>query len=294
MANNIALAKKYTPLIDEKYKKEAVTTILNSPASWIRQGANTHEILYRHVSVNGLGDYSRNSGYTNNSVTVEWKSAEFNYDRGTKITMDEMDNEETMGDSYLVAQNELQTSKVAPEGDAFTFATISATPNISIAKEGGETYTDGEQFLAALLKATSKMDEDEVPAENRILFATPTLINSVMALDTTKSREVMNSFSQVVKVPQSRFYTKIKLLNGSTSGEEIGHYQKAEDGNDINFIIVHKDAILKFDKHIVRDAIPPEINADADAYIAKYRKYGIVKVFENKTSGIYLSFKANA
>lgn len=294
MANNIELAKKYTPLIDEKYKKESFTSILNSPASMVRLGENTHTILYRHVSVNGLGNYSRNSGYTNNAVTVEWKSAEFNYDRGTKITMDEMDNEETLGDSYLVAQNELQTSKVAPEGDAFTFATIAGTPDITIATEGGETFADGEDFLNAVLKGVTKMDEEEVPSENRILFATPTLINSIMALDTTKSREVLDSFSQIVKVPQSRFYTKIKLLDGTTKGEEIGHYEKAEDGNEINFMIVHKDAILKWDKHIVRDAISPASNPSADAYIAKYRKYGIVHVFEEKKAGVYVSFKANA
>lgn len=293
MANVIALAKKYTRLVDEKYVKESVTSILNSPASMAREGANAKEILYRQVSVSGLGDYSRNAGYTNNAITVEWKTAEFNYDRGTKITLDTMDNEETMGDTYLVAQNELQTQKVAPEGDAFTFAEIASKAGISVAKEEGESYADGEAFLTALLTATSTMDEDQVPAENRILFATPTLINSIMALDTTKSREVLNSFSSIVKVPQSRFYTKIDLYDGTTSGEEIGGYVKDAQGKDLNFMIVHKPAIIKFDKHVVSDAIPPELNADADAYISKYRKYGLVDVFNNKLAGVYISYKAN-
>ncbi len=293
MANVIALAKKYTRLVDEKYVKESVTSILNSPASMAREGANAKEILYRQVSVSGLGDYSRNAGYTNNAITVEWKTATFNYDRGTKITLDTMDNEETMGDTYLVAQNELQTQKVAPEGDAFTFAEIASKDGISVANEDGESYADGEAFLTALLTATSTMDEDQVPAENRILFATPTLINSVMALDTTKSREVLNSFSSIVKVPQSRFYTKIDLYDGTTSGEEIGGYVKDAQGKDLNFMIVHKPAIIKFDKHVVSDAIPPELNADADAYISKYRKYGLVDVFNNKLAGVYISYKAN-
>lgn len=293
MANVIALAKKYTRLVDEKYVKESVTSILNSPASMAREGANAKEILYRQVSVSGLGDYSRNAGYTNNAITVEWKTATFNYDRGTKITLDTMDNEETMGDTYLVAQNELQTQKVAPEGDAFTFAEIASKAGISVAKEEGESYANGEAFLTALLTATSTMDEDQVPAENRILFATPTLINSIMALDTTKSREVLNSFSSIVKVPQSRFYTKIDLYDGTTSGEEIGGYVKDAQGKDLNFMIVHKPAIIKFDKHVVSDAIPPELNADADAYISKYRKYGLVDVFNNKLAGVYISYKAN-
>ena len=136
------------------------------------------------------------------------------------------------------------------------------------------------------------MDEDEVPEEGRILYATPTLINGVMALDTTKSREVLNSFSVVKKVPQSRFYTAIDLLDGKSSGEEAGHYRKASTGKEINFMIVHKPAVLKWDKHTTSPVIAPENNPNADAYISKYRKYGIVDVYKNKVAGIYLSHKA--
>lgn len=197
-----------------------------------------------------------------------------------------------MGDTYLIAQNSLQTYQVAPEGDAFTFATIASKAGISVANTDGETYADGEAFLTALLAGVTKMDEDQVPAENRILYATPTLLNSVMALDTTKSREVLGKFAKTVAVPQTRFYTKIDLKDGSSSGEEMGGYVKDAQGKDINFMIIHKPAIIKFDKHVVSDAIPPELNADADAYISKYRKYGLVDVFNNKTAGIYISYKA--
>ena len=74
-----------------------------------------------------------------------------------------------------------------------------------------------DRFLAALLEAKNIMDEDEVPEEGRYLYATPTLLNSVMALDTTKSREVLNAFAVKKKVPQSRFYTAIDLLDGKTA-----------------------------------------------------------------------------
>ena len=93
-------------------------------------------------------------------------------------------------------------------------------------------------------------------------------------------------------MPQSRFYTAIDLLDGKTSGEEAGHYRKATDGKEINFMIVHKPAVIKFDKHTASDIIPASANADSDADISKYRKYGIVDVFKNKVAGIYLSHKA--
>ena len=290
MANTIALAKNYTSILDEVYCNASVTADLTSDNTMVRAGANANEIIYPQISVSGLGDYSRNSGYTDGSVNLEWKTAKFNYDRGTKISVDVMDNEESRDIAFTMAGAELMRTKVAPEADAFVFATLAGTAGIS--KATPATYADATEFLSALIEAKNKMDEDEVPEEGRILYATPTLMNGVMALDTTKSREILNSFAVKKRVPQSRFYTAIDLLDGKTSGEEAGHYKKAETGKDINFMIVHKPAIIKFDKHTVSNIIPASANPDADADIAKYRKYGIVDVFNNKTAGIYLSHKA--
>ena len=290
MPNTIALAKNYTDLLDEVYRGASVTADLTSDPSMMRAGANANEILYPQIEVSGLGDYSRNSGYTEGSVNVAWKTATFNYDRGTKISVDTMDDQETFNIAFGMAGATLQREKVAPEADAFTFATLAGIEGISVAEAA--TYANGEAFLAALLVAKSKMDEDEVPEENRYLYATPTLLNSVMALDTTKSREILSHFAVKKKVPQSRFYTAIDLLDGKTPGEELGHYKKATAGKDINFMIIHKPAIIKFDKHIASDIINPAINPSADAYISKYRKYGLVDVYRNKVAGIYLSHKA--
>lgn len=277
-------------MLDEVYKLASVTADLTSDSSMVRAGANANEIVYPQVSVTGLGDYDRNSGYTDGYVDLVWKTAMFNYDRGTKIGVDSMDNEESRNIAFGKAGAELMRTKVAPEADAFTFATLAGIEGIS--KATPATYADATAFLTALLEAKNKMDEDEVPEEGRILYATPTLLNGVMALDTTKSREVLASFSVVKKVPQSRFYTAIELLDGKTVGEEAGHYKKATEGKDINFMIVHKPAIIKFDKHIASDVIPASMNPDADKDITKYRKYGIVDVLKNKVAGIYLSHKA--
>ena len=290
MANTIALAKNYTSILDEVYCGASVTADLTSDNSMVRAGANANEIIYPQISVTGLGDYSRNSGYTQGSVDLEWKTATFNYDRGTKISVDVMDDEESRDIAFTMAGAELMRTKVAPEADAFTFATLAGISGISVATPA--TYADATEFLQALIEAKNKMDEDEVPEEGRILYATPTLMNGVMALDTTKSREILNSFTVKKKVPQSRFYTAIDLLDGKTSGEEAGHYRKSATGKDINFMIIHKPAIIKYDKHTASDIIPASANPDADADISKYRKYGIVDVFKNKVAGIYLSHKA--
>ena len=289
MPNSITPAKNYTSLLDEVYKNASVTTDLKSPDNMSRAGANANEIIYPQITVSGLGDYDRNSGYTTGAVDLKWKTAAFNYDRGTKITVDAMDNEESRNLAFGMAGAELMREKVAPEADAFTFAQIASLENIS--KTTGSIDT-AAQLLDALLTAWNKMDEDEVPQENRMLYITPTLINSVMALDTTKSREILNQFTVKKKVPQARFYTAIDMMDGKSTGEEIGHYKKAADGADINFMIIHKPALIKFDKHVASNIIPASSNADADADIIKYRKYGIVDGYANKRAGIYIHRKA--
>lgn len=289
MANSIELTKEHISILDEIYRSESVTNDLTGDQSIVRAGVNANEICYPQISVQGLGDYDRNSGYTGNSVSLVWQTAKFNYDRGTKISVDAMDNQETFDIAFGRVSRELMRSQIAPESDAFTFATLAGTAGIS---SKSANFASTEDFLNALITAKNVMDEDEVPEEDRILYATPTLLNGLLALDTYKSKEIINSFSAAKKVPQSRFYTTIDLLDGKSEGEESGGYKKSANGKDINFMIIHKPAIIKYDKHIASNIISPENNPDSDSYILKYRKYGIIDVYKNKTAGIYLHYKA--
>lgn len=289
MSNSIELTKEHVSILDEIYRSESVTNDLTGDQSIVRAGVNANEICYPQISVQGLGDYDRNSGYTGNSVSLVWQTAKFNYDRGTKISVDTMDNQETFDIAFGRVSRELMRSQIAPESDAFTFATLAGTDGIS---RKSANFASTEDFLNALITAKNVMDEDEVPEENRILYATPTLLNGLLALDTYKSKEIINSFSAVRKVPQSRFYTAIDLLDGKSTGEESGGYRKSANGKDINFMIIHKPALIKYDKHIASSIISPENNPDSDSYILKYRKYGIVDVYKNKTAGIYIHYKA--
>lgn len=290
MPNSIVLAKNYVPLLDEVYQRESVTSDLTGDPAMARAGANAKEIVYPHISVTGLGEYDRNSGYTQGTVDLNWESAKYNYDRGAKLSVDAMDNQETYNLAFGMAGAELMRTKVAPEADAFTFATLAGIEGIS--KGEAKTLADAAAFLAELLEAKNKMDNDEVPEEGRILYATPALLNGLMMMDTYKSKEILGCFNIKKAVPQGRFYTAIDLLDGKTAGEEAGHYKKSETAKEINFMIIHKPAIIKHDKHVVSNIIPASANPDADADIVKYRKYGLVDVYKNKVAGIYLSHKA--
>ena len=293
MANSITLFKKYIDLLDEVYQNASVTSALDGDMTLVQMGANTNEIVIPKISMDGLADYDRNGGYVHGNVTLTNETVKFNYDRGRKFTVDAMDNEETAGLAFGKLAAEFIRTKVVPEMDAFRFATYAGTTGISKATAG--TLADG----AAVLEAQNKMDEDEVPQENRHLFITPTLHNMIYAVDTTKSKEVLNSFAVVQKVPQSRFYTAIDLYDGKTdnsgasgANEKVGGFVKASTGKEINFMVIHKPALLQYPKHTVNKVISPDANQDSDGWLFFYRAYGLADVYENKVAGIYLHHKA--
>lgn len=285
MANAIEKFSKYINTLDEVYKIASVTSVLDGNNRLVRMGANANEIVIPKMSMDGLADYSRDGGYVSGDVTLTNETVTFNYERGRSFTVDAMDNAETAGVAFGQLSGEFIRTKAAPEIDAFRFAQYAGTDGIT---RVAADITSPEETLAALIGAQNAMDEAEVPMETRILFITPTLYNGVMNIDTTKSKAVLDSFSQIVKVPQSRFYTAINLFDGSTSGEEAGHFTKAEGGKNINFMIVEKSAAIQYQKHLVSKVVTPEENQTSDAWKFFYRSYGIADVYENKANGVFV------
>lgn len=285
MANAIELFKQYIALLDEIYKLEAKTNILDGANELVRQGANANELIIPKISMDGLADYSRSSGYVNGSVDFDFETVKCNFDRGRMFTVDVMDNIETMGMVFGKLSSEFVRTKVIPELDAFRMAKYASLPDISTVTAAD--LTTGEAVVKALRAATTKMNNDEVPEANRILFIETGLKGMIDDLDTTKSKEVLKKFSKVVEMPQNRFYTAITQLTGG-EGQENGGYTRAEGANNINFLVVEKSAAIQFAKRVNSKIIEPQINQDADAYKYGYRQVAIADAYANKRSGIYL------
>lgn len=291
MANSITLFKKYIDKLDEVYKQSSLTADLDADSTLVQAGANANEIVIPKMSMDGLGTYSRSDGYVSGDVTLTNETVQFNYERGRKFGVDRQDNAETAGVAFGRLGAEFTRTKAVPELDAFTFAKIAGTSNISTTTG---TYANGEAWLSALVVAQTQMDNDEVPAESRILYITPDGYNAIHAVDTTKSREVLASFSKIVKVPQNRFYTAITLKDGKTAGQTAGGYAKADNGQDINFLIVEKSAVIKYPRILVNKIVSPDDNQTDDKWLFFYRAYGLVDVYDNKVAGVYLSSKTGS
>lgn len=293
MANSIELFKKYVPLLDEVYKLSSLTSDLDGAPELARQGQNVNELIIPKIDMSGLANYSRNGGYVDGDVTFTNETVKCNFDRGRKFTVDTLDNLETAMMAFGRLASEFIRTKVTPEIDAFRFATYASISGIGTT--AGAALSTGANVITALRDAVNAMDEAEVPSTERYLYITPTLLGLVRDLDTTKSKEVLDGFAKIVKVPQSRFYTAIKQLSGKvetvTSGSDdqtAGGYKKADSAKNINFMIIHKPAVIQYQKHVAPKVFTPEQNQDSDGWIFGYRNVGISDAYENKVAGIYL------
>ena len=133
----------------------------------VRAGRNAKEILISKISVTGLGDYTRNVGYKTGSITYEYETHSFGYDRAIRLFADVMDVEESgVLDCFVEAGAELQRTQVAPEGDAYTFSQIASTEGVTVK---GEDLSEASavDVLAALRAVTNAMDERQVSTSSR-------------------------------------------------------------------------------------------------------------------------------
>lgn len=288
MPNNIELFKQYVPLLDEVYKLASLTSVLDGAAELARAGANANELIIPKMDMSGLADYSRNSGYVDGEVTLTNESVKCNFDRGRMFTVDTLDNAETAGIAYGRLASEFIRTKVVPELDAFRLAKYASVEGIG---EASGDLTTGANVITALRAAKNEMSEAEVPENERYLFITPTLYGMIQDLDTLKSKAAVEGFAGIIQVPQSRFYTAILQRTGA-GDQAAGGYTKAEGAKDINFMIIHKPAVIQFQKHVAPKVITPDANQSSDGWKFGYRNVGIADAYENKVAGIYAHTKA--
>ena len=284
MANNIALFKQYTTLLDETLRQTALTSDLDGAAELVKEGANANELVIQKMSVDGLGNYDRNNGYTNGDVSLTNETVVCNFDRGRSFTVDNMDDAETAGIAFGRLAGVFIKDKVVPELDAFRIAKYASAEGIGSAEAD---LTTGAAVVAALRVALAAMDDAEVPYENRFLYITPTCLGLVEDLDTTKSKAVMDAFAKIIKVPQTRMYSAITQYDGKTEGQTAGGYVKAEGAKNLNFLAIQKDVAIQYQKHVSPKVISPEMNQNADAWKFGYRNVGICDTYENKAACIY-------
>ena len=288
MANSIAYAQKFLPVIDDIYKAASVTAGMDT-ATRTDSFTGVNEVKVLKVSTTGLGDYSRENGYPKGDVTASWETMKLTEERGKEFSVDRMDNEETLGMVFGQVTGKFMREHVVPELDAYRFAKYASTSGISTTAEAA---LDKDTILAAIDEASRQMDEDEVPAEGRRLFISSDLkpvLNAALSRRLGSDGTVQTVLSgyndmPILYVPKTRFYTEITLNAGTSSWG----YAKGSSAKDINFMMIHPTAILQVEKFALPKIFSPDENQDKDAWKFQFRLYHDAFVYENKVKGIYL------
>lgn len=296
MANTIALAEKFMPILDEIYKRESLTARLDAKTKPVEFGG-ANEIKIFKTSVVGLGDYSRATGYPAGDVTASWETIALTQERGRAFAIDRMDDEETLGMAFGKLAGEFIRTQVVPEVDAYRFSKWASTANVSTT--AAAALANAAATLAAIDVASGTLDDDEVPQEGRLLFISQPQYRQLTAA-VTRSLENQSTYDRrlrqldemtIIPVPQGRFYTSITLNAGALSNQ--GGYTKGAAATNLNFILMHPTAVEQATKLANLKIFSPEENQLTDSWLFQYRLYHDAWVYDNKVSGVYIH-KSNA
>lgn len=297
MANTIALAEKFQPILDEIYKIASLTARMDAktkPVSFA--GANVVQVF--KTSLIGLGTYSRATGYPVGDVTGSWETMTLATERGRELFIDRMDDEETLGMAFGTLVGEYMRTMVIPEVDAYRFSKYASWSGVG--EVGTPATLSNTTVLAAIDVATEVMNEAEVPPEGRILYVSSevqTYLDQAVTRMYSNEKEISTQVRRynnmdVIMVPQTRFYKGITLDAGAAV--DAGGYSKTgSTGRDINFLMVHPTAVLQVKKHDKLKMFDPDTNQDKDGWKVQYRLYHDAFVYDNKVDGIYSHIKAS-
>ena len=190
MPNVIALRKTYSTLLDEAYKLASLTAVLDGPNDLAQEGANANEILIPKMSMSGLADYDKQTGYALGDVTLDYETKKCDYDRGRMFTVDAMDNIESAGIAFGRLSGEFLRTQVVPELDTWRLAKYAGYASGNNVATGA--IADGKAGIAAIRAGKTAIKNAEAKTETCYLFISTTLKGMIDDLDTTASKKAMD------------------------------------------------------------------------------------------------------
>ena len=149
--------------------------------------------------------------------------------------------------------------------------------------------------MAALLEAEQCMEDHGVKLSQCLFYhsaATKKLLRLSNKYQLSAGQAPNSNFStydemKMIGVAGDRFYSAIKLLDGTTSGEEKGGYEKATEGKALNFIVMAPEAAAAISKHEKLRYFSPDVNQNDDAHLWQYRLFHDLIVYAQKKGLIY-------
>ena len=304
--NTLATATIFQNTLDQIAVQDAVTGWMDANAGQVIYNGGS-EVKIPKMSVAGLADYDKDSGYVQGGVTLTYQTKEMTQDRGRKFQLDAMDiNENNFVTTAASVMGAFQREKIIPEIDAYRISKIvsaAITANKTGMIEYG--YTPGATGTSALkkLKAGIAAVRDAGYDGPLVIQATA---NFILELELEIAGKITNTtFAKggietqvpsvdgvpIISTPSNRMYSAITLYDGTTTGQEAGGYVKGASAIDVNFIVCPRTTPIAVTKQDKMKIFTPDQNQDADAWKMNYRRFHDIWVLDNKLNSLYVSIK---
>lgn len=302
--NTLATATLFQKTLDLVAQQTALTGWMEANAGQVIYNGGA-EVKIPKMSLNGLGDYDRDNGYTQGSVTLEYETRKMTQDRGRSFQLDAMDvNETNFIATASSIMGEFQRMHVVPEIDAYRLSAI-ATEAIAVEDstmvEYG--YTPAEGTILRKIKEGIKKIRTAGYNGDLVIHATPNVTLELEMMLANKMQTTTISVggvdltvpaidkAPIIETPQNRMYTAIKILDGKTEGQKEGGYKKGEKALDINFMIMPRTAPIAVSKQDLMRIFTPETNQKANAWATDYRRFHDLWLKDNSIPLVFVNIK---
>lgn len=304
--NTLATATLFQQNLDKLAVRDMVTGWMDGNAKRVKYTGGA-EVKIPKVTVQGMGDYDRDNGYVQGSVTLEYETRTMTQDRGRKFQLDEMDVDET---SFVATASsvmgEFQRVHVVPEIDAYRLSKIASMAiDAKVAGMVQYGYTPGDANTSALRKL-----KEGIVAIRSLGYNGPLVVHAtddfIMELELELAGKIsVTDFAKggivtkvpavdgvpIISTPANRLVTAITIYDGKTTGQEAGGYVKGSTAKDINFEIMPTDVPLAITKQDKMRIFDPNTNQNANAWAVDYRRFHDIWVLDNKLNSLYISIK---
>jgi len=250
------------------------------------------------LSISGLGDYDRDTGFVSGTVSVSAKPYTLTMDRGRSFQLDREDNDES-GIADLAGQimGEFVRTQVVPEVDAYV---LSKLAGFAVTAEQTVTGTPAEDAYTMLTEAIAKAQNEVGYDEELVAFVDGTMLNALQNCPDISRHLVMNDFRKgelhtqvtslngvaILPVPDSRMKTAYTFFDGTTDGQEAGGFTPATSAKSIGLLLVPRRVASLIKKTEQVRCFDPAHNLKADAWKLDYRLYYDVVIKESLKNGI--------
>ena len=302
--NTLATATLFQKTLDTIAIHDAVTGWMDANAGQVIYNGGA-EVKIPKMSVQGMGDYDRDTGYVQGSVTLDYETRTMTQDRGRKFQLDAMDiNENNFVTTASSVMGMFQREHVIPEIDAYRLSNLATQ---AIGYQSGALveygYTAAEGTVLRKIKEGIKAIRDNGYQGPLVIHATSEVVlelelamaNKITAVDYAKGGIVTKVPAvygvPIIETPANRMYTAITIYDGVSDGQQAGGYAKGDTAKQINFMIMPRTTPIAITKQDKMKIFTPDQNQDADAWKMNYRRFHDIWVLDNRLNSIWVNVK---